>query len=89
MKSWETNSKRASHHEEINLNIEVYMSRLCGSEPALRANIDAALDEEGESAEVIYTRLDESQAATRNLQGSPAILIDGEPVQPTASAGFS
>ncbi len=71
------------------MNIEVYMSRQCGSEPALRANIDAALKEEGEVADVIYTRLDEFQAAARNLQGSPAILIDGEPVQPTASAGFS
>lgn len=71
------------------MNIEVYMSLHCGSEPDLKANIAAALAQEEMTAKVSFTRLDEAQAATRDLQGSPAILIDGEPVQPTASAGFS
>ncbi|HEW79259.1 MAG TPA: hypothetical protein ENH34_04750 [Phycisphaerales bacterium] len=71
------------------MNIEVYLSLQCGSESDLRTNIVAALEQEGMTAAVSYTSLDEAQAAARDLQGSPAILIDGEPVQPTTSAGFS
>lgn len=74
---------------EVAMNIESYMSLKCGSEKELRQNISQALLEEGATANVNYYRLSDLEAEARGLKGSPTVLINGEPVQPIESEGFS
>ena len=71
------------------MRIDCYMSLTCGAEGGLRVNISQALDLEGLQAEVYFYRIDEMQAATLWLRGSPSVLIDGKEIQPADVAGFS
>jgi len=65
------------------------MSLTCGAEEGLRANISHALELEGLRGDVEFYRIDEMQAATLGLRGSPSVLIDGKDIQPEDVAGFS
>ncbi len=65
------------------------MSSTCGAEEGLRENISQALDLEDLQAEVQFYRIDNIQAATLELRGSPSVLIDGKDIQPADVAGFS
>ena len=71
------------------MRIDCYMSLACGAEEGLRENISQALDLEGLQAEVQFYRIDDMQAATLGLRGSPSVLIDGKDMQPADAAGFS
>jgi len=55
----------------------------------LRVNISQALEMEGLQAEVQFYRINEMQAATLGLRGSPSVLIDEKDIQPEDVAGFS
>lgn len=65
------------------------MSPGCGSEKALRENIFAALKLEGIEAGVNFHRIDDSEAESLGLKGSPSVLIDGQDIQPAEVKGFS
>ncbi len=76
-------------YEEASLRIDCYMSLTCGAEEGLRVNISQALDLEGLQAEVQFKRINDIQAATLGLRGSPSVLIDGKDIQPSDVAGFA
>jgi len=69
--------------------IDCYMSLTCGAEEGLRENISQALDLEGLQAEVQFYRIDDIEAATLGLRGSPSVLINGKDIQAADVAGFS
>jgi hypothetical protein len=69
--------------------IDCYMSLTCGAEEGLRENIAQALDLEGLQSEVQFCRINDIQAATLGLRGSPSVLIEGKDIQPADVAGFS
>jgi len=69
--------------------IDCYMSLTCGTEEGLTVNISQALDLEGSQAEVQFYRINDMQAATLGLRGSPSVLIDEKDIQPAHVAGFS
>ncbi|MEW6584166.1 MAG: thioredoxin family protein [Nitrospirota bacterium] len=71
------------------MEIECYLSQGCASEDALRKNIAAALLNEGMEAEVNFHRIDNSQAVSLGISGSPSIFIDGKELQPTGNIGLS
>ncbi|HZV46647.1 MAG TPA: hypothetical protein VFG06_04805 [Thermodesulfovibrionales bacterium] len=71
------------------MRIYCYMSLTCGAEEGLRVNISQALEMEGLQAEVQFYRINEMQAATLGLRGSPSVLIDEKDIQPEDVAGFS
>lgn len=71
------------------VNITGFLSLDCGSEEALRANIADALRAEAVDAEVLLRRIDDKEAETLGLSGSPTVLINGKELQPLGTAGFS
>ncbi len=71
------------------MKIDCYMSGDCGSEGALRHNIDRALTAEKTEAEVSFHRIGEAEAAALGVTGSPSVFINGEELQPQGAVGFS
>jgi len=69
--------------------IDCYLSQGCQSEEALKTNIAAAIKQEGIKAEVIFNRLDDDEALSLGLSGSPPVFINGKELQPLGVAGFS
>ncbi len=55
----------------------------------LKKNIEEALIVEGLKAEVNFLRVDNTQANSMKLKGSPSIFINGVEVQPLNMEGFS
>ncbi len=74
---------------EGGMKMECYMSSGCGSELAVRRNIEAALKLEGVSAETVFRRITEDEAMALGLRGSPSVLIDGKDVDLREIPGFS
>lgn len=72
------------------MKIECYISHGCGSEAALRLNIDEALRLEGNvDAQVIIHQVQEAVARALGFGGSPTVLIDGRDIDPMPTAqGF-
>jgi hypothetical protein len=71
------------------LKIDCYLSHTCGAGDELREKIFEALAGEGLQAEVRFHRIDEKEAASLGLRGSPSVLINGEDIQPIDVTGFS
>jgi hypothetical protein len=71
------------------MKIECYLSLQCGSEGALRNNIDRALELDGVEADVVFRRIGDETAAGLGLRGSPSVFINGTEVQPLSARGFS
>jgi hypothetical protein len=71
------------------MKIECYISLQCGSEGALRNNIDQALTLEGVEGDVVFRRIDDETAAGLGLKGSPSVFINGTELQPLLAKGFS
>ncbi len=65
------------------------MSLRCGSEDALRDNIQKALEIEGVEADLNFYRIGDEDAKSLGLKGSPSILINGNDIQPIDITGFS
>ena len=71
------------------LKIDCYLSQGCASEAALKTNIALALKKEGIQAEVNFFRINDAEALSRKLSGSPSVFINGKELQPTGTVGFS
>jgi hypothetical protein len=71
------------------MNIDCYLSHGCGSEKALRENIDQALTIEKVEAEVNCHRIDDEKAIALKLSGSPSVFVNGKEIQPQGTVGFS
>ncbi len=71
------------------MKIDCYVSQGCGSEDALKENIDRALQAEKIRAEVHLHRISDEKAAALKLCGSPSVFINGRELQPSGMAGFS
>lgn len=71
------------------MKIECYMSLRCGSEDALRGNIEKALALEALEAEVLFRRVGDEEAGALGLKGSPTVFVNGKEAEPLAAAGFS
>jgi len=71
------------------LKIDCYLSQGCASEGALKINIALALEKEGLQAEVNFYRINNTEALSRGLSGSPSVFINGKELQPTGTVGFS
>jgi len=75
--------------ESIIVKIDCYLSQVCASEEALKRNINLALQKEGLEAEVNFYRINDAEALSRGLSGSPSVFINGKELQPTGTVGFS
>jgi hypothetical protein len=71
------------------LKIDCYLSQGCASEEALKTNIISALKKEGLQADVNFYRINDAEALSRRLSGSPSVFINGKELQPTGTVGFS
>ncbi|MDA8422335.1 MAG: hypothetical protein M0Z89_03275 [Nitrospiraceae bacterium] len=71
------------------MKIDCYISQGCGSEEALKENIDRALAAEKIQAEVRIHRIGDEKAAELRLSGSPSVFINGKELQPSGTIGFS
>jgi len=71
------------------LKIDCYLSQGCASEGALKTNIALALEKEGLQAKVNFYRINDAEALSRGLSGSPSVFINGKELQPTGTVGFS
>lgn len=71
------------------MKIDCYLLHGCAAEETLRENIAQALALEQVSAEVTYHVIDDEEAATLGLSGSPSVFFDGKELQPQGWVGFS
>ncbi len=71
------------------MKIECYLSPRCSSEEDLRKNITFALLSEKVQAEVNFHRINDDNAMSLGLKGSPSVFIDGMELQPLRTTGFS
>ena len=71
------------------MKIDCYLSPRCSSEEDLRKNITFALLSEKVQAEVNFYRIDDDNAMSLGLKGSPSVFIDGKELQPLRTVGFS
>lgn len=71
------------------MKIDCYISQGCGSEGALKENIDRALEADGIQAVVSIHRISDEKAAELKLSGSPSVFINGKELQPSGTIGFS
>jgi hypothetical protein len=71
------------------LKIDCYLSQGCASEGALKTNISVALEKKGIKAEINFYRINDAEALSRGLSGSPSIFINGKELQPSGTVGFS
>jgi hypothetical protein len=71
------------------MNIDCYLSQGCASEDALKTNISVALEKEGLQAEVNFYRINDAEALSLGLSGSPSVFINRNELQPLGTAGFS
>ena len=77
------------HDKNTQLTIDCYLSQGCQSEDALKENIALALEKEGLQAEVNFFRINDAEALSRGLSGSPSVFINGKELQPSGTVGFS
>jgi hypothetical protein len=67
----------------------MYTSPSCASKEPLRKNIDEALYLEDVDAEVIFSVINDLEAASFGFKGSPSVFIDGKDIQPIETPGFA
>jgi hypothetical protein len=77
------------HDRKTQLTIDCYLSQVCQSEEALKINISTALERDGIKADVNFHRLNNDEASSLGLSGSPSVFINGKELQPLGTAGFS
>jgi hypothetical protein len=71
------------------MKIDCYLSPRYSSEEDLRKNITFALFSENVHAEVNFHRINDDNAMSLGLKGSPSVFIDGMELQPLRTTGFS
>jgi hypothetical protein len=77
------------HDRKTQLTIDCYLSQGCQSQEALKMNIATALERDGIKADVNFYRINDAEALSRGLSGSPSVFIDGKELQPSGTVGFS
>jgi len=77
------------HDRKTQLTIDCYLSQGCQSEEALKISIATALERDGIKADVNFHRLNDDEASSLGLSGSPSVFINGKELQPTGTVGFS
>jgi hypothetical protein len=77
------------HDGKTRLTIDCYLSQGCQSEEALKRNIVAALEREGIKANVNFFRINDAEALSRGLSGSPSVFINRKELHPSGTIGFS
>jgi len=77
------------HDRKTQLTIDCYLSQGCQSEEALKINIATVLERDGIKADVNFHRLNDAEASSLGLSGSPSVFINGKELQPLGTAGFS
>ncbi len=77
------------HDRKTQLTIDCYLSQGCQSEEALKMSIATALERDGIKADVNFQRLNDDEASSLGLSGSPSVFINGKELQPLGTAGFS
>jgi hypothetical protein len=71
------------------MRIDCYISLDCASGKPLEKNIYKALELEKVDAEVIFSVINELEAARFGFKGSPSVFIDGKDIQPVETPGFA
>jgi hypothetical protein len=71
------------------MKIDCYLSPRYRSEEDLRKNIAFALLSEKVQAEVNFHRINDDNAMSLGLKGSPSVFIEGMELQPLRTTGFS
>jgi hypothetical protein len=59
------------------MNIDIYLSEICGSYHELHTNLDRVLAELDIKPDVTYRTISYDEAISRNVLGSPSIWING------------
>jgi hypothetical protein len=77
------------HDRKTQLTIDCYLSQGCLSEEALKISIATALERDGIKADVNFYRINNAEALSLGLSGSPSVFINGKELQPTGTVGFS
>ena len=77
------------HDGKTQLTIDCYLSQGCQSEEALKISIATALERDGIKADVNFYRINDAEALSLRLSGSPSVFINGKELQPTGTVGFS
>jgi len=77
------------HDRNTQLTIDCYLSQGCQSEEALKISIATALERDGIKADVNFYRINDAEALSRGLSGSPSVFINGKELQPSGTVGFS
>jgi hypothetical protein len=77
------------HDRKTQLTIDCYLSQGCQSEEALKISIATALERDGIKADVNFYRINDAEALSRGLSGSPSVFINRKELQPTGTVGFS
>ena len=71
------------------IKIDCYLSPACASEEPLRKNIHSALTAEKIKVNVGFHRIDDDEAISLGLSGSPSVFINGKELQPQGTVGFA
>ena len=77
------------HDRKTQLTIDCYLSQGCQSEEALKISIATALERDGIKADVNFHRINDAEASSLGLSGSPSVFINGKELQPSGTVGFS
>jgi len=77
------------HDRKTRLTIDCYLSQGCQSQEALKMNIATALERDGIKADVNFFRINDAEASSLGLSGSPSVFINGKELQPSGTVGFS
>jgi len=77
------------HDRNTQLTIDCYLSQGCQSEEALKISIATALERDGIKADLNFHRLNDYEASSLGLSGSPSVFINGKELQPSGTVGFS
>jgi protein-disulfide isomerase len=77
------------HDRKTQLTIDCYLSQGCQSEEALKMSIATALKRDRIKADVNFHRLNDDEALSLGLSGSPSVFINGKELQPSGTVGFS
>jgi protein-disulfide isomerase len=77
------------HDRKTQLTIDCHLSQGCQSEEALKMSIATALKRDGIKADVNFHRLNDDEALSLGLSGSPSVFINGKELQPSGTVGFS
>ena len=77
------------HDRKTQLTIDCYLSQGCQSEEALKMSIATALERDSIKADVNFYRINDAEALSLGLSGSPSVFINGKELQPSGTVGFS